>query len=186
VRAVRTYGAGPAYRRPLSQALHASETMAKMPLTYKAVLVTISITGLGLAFAILASEQIEIGDIQYKEAETVLGSCINSLSAHGVKFLANYGDEETEDYISLPLSIECNPELLEAFENGHIKIGFYKNAYFGVILNGEVLRSEKEYLDRFNDKTFSASFIFFVIFLAMFVTYYKGKHAGEADVQSGM
>lgn len=152
--------------------------MAKIPLTYKFLLVIIAITGLGLALITLTSESIEIGDIQYKEAETSQGSCVTSRLGNSVKFLATYENIEMEDYFSLPFFVECSSELLEALEGGHIKIGFYKNAYFGVILNGKMLRSEKNYLDRFNNKANSVWFIFIVVFVSMFAVYFLGKSRG--------
>jgi len=152
--------------------------MAKISLTYKFLLVIIAIVGLGLALITLASESIEIGDIHYKEAETTMGSCVTSHLGNGVKFLAIYEDTEMEDYFSLPFYVECSSELLEAFEGGHIKIGFYKNAYFGVILNGKILRSEKDYLDRFNNKANSVWFIFIVVLVSMVAVYFLGKSRG--------
>jgi hypothetical protein len=152
--------------------------MAKISLTYKFILVLIAIAGIGLALITLASERIEMGDIKYKEAETAQGSCVTSSLGNGVKFLATYEDAEMEDYFSLPFFVECSPELLEALEGGHIKIGFYKKAYFGVILNGKILRSEKDYLDRFNNKANSVWFIFIVVFVSMFAVYLLGKSRG--------
>ena len=163
---------------PLLWALHTLGTMVKMPLIYKSLLAIIAVAGLWLALITSASESIEIGDIQYKEAETKMGSCVTSRLGNGVKFLATYEDAEMEEYFSLPFFVECSPELIEALKGGHIKIGFYKNAYFGVILNGKILRSEKDYLDRFNDKANSVWFIFIVVFVSMFAVYLLGKSRG--------
>jgi len=155
--------------------------MSRIPTFHKLLITGTIALGLVVCLLLLMTNKVSIESIKYKKGRVINPTCVESHSSKGIKFLARYSGQPVEDYVSLPLDINCQ-EIVSEFNNGKILIAYFNNKYFGVSINGRELRNTELQLSKFNDKSGSIAFILFVISVSVFTLYFRGSHvARKAD-----
>ena len=140
------------------------------------------VTGILTSFYLYKLDTVTQSDLNYKTGATSKPECIESRTVKGIRFTAKYSTETKNDFIQLPEAIPCNSELLAEFNDGNIEIYYNKNIYYGILLNGSMIRNTEQSIGEHNNKTSSIMFVLFLTAISIFAVYFKGKRTGKANV----
>jgi len=142
---------------------------------YQVYIIAILSVCILLVGKLLLTETVNLSDLKTKQGKVENAVCVDYKATSGVKFLVNYFGENEQDFIILPKNINCH-DILPRFIGSDIKITYYQNSYFGILLDNKSLTDTDTELSEFNNKNSSIAFIMFVSVFSALLFYFKGRH----------
>jgi hypothetical protein len=152
---------------------------------YKGLIACVLASGIATGMWLELANTVSLDDIQYKKGTIESATCIDSRSVRGIRVVATYSNGPVEDYVALPVGIECSPSLTSQIRGEVIKVAYYEAHSFGVSVGSHELRDTATEIARFNDRSRSIIFVAFVTVVAVCAIYFRGRNASTAIVREG-
>ena len=111
--------------------------MSGISLPNKALLLAILLVGLAFIFLPLTKIPVHPESIKIKQGPVAKAECVNQRTLQSIKFIANYDGVPTEDFVVIPLDLDC-PSLVKEMLKGGVEITYSGNRYWYFIRYGRL------------------------------------------------